>query len=210
VRRTGLQACKKVLGLPTRLTSVGLFYFAGVQLDENEVYAAYREATGDDKERLETQLIQLLRKHAHALVYLKLHEHREDLVNYAVWLAIRDHESYEGRNGARFSTWFHHVVIRVCQMSLRSKERQREVSLEDVPEPSTPGADTADRQIELGRLFEEHLSAEEKELVRLRLAGADSQEIADQLGVAPSTVRVRFARLRDRLAEAVSEGERGT
>lgn len=168
-------------------------------MDENQVYAAYRDATGDEKERLEIELIHLLRKHAHALVYLKLKEHREDLVNYAVWLAIRDHLSFESRNDAKFSTWFHHVVTNVCNTVLRVKQRLREVALDDVSEPSIDGTSSIHQQIELDRLVDDHLSDEEKTLVRLRLSGADSQEIAKELGVAPSTVRVRFGRLRERL-----------
>jgi RNA polymerase sigma factor (sigma-70 family) len=173
---------------------------------ENEVYAAYRDATGDEKEQLEAELIRLLRKHAHALVYLKLKEHREDLVNYAVWLAIKDHLSFESRNDAKFSTWFHHVVTNVCNTALRVKQRQREVALDDVSEPSVDGTAAVHQQLELERLMDDHLSDEEKTLVRLRLSGADSQEIARELGVAPSTVRVRFGRLRDRLEGVYATG----
>lgn len=173
---------------------------------ENDVFLAYREATGDDKTRLERELIHLLRRHAKALVYLKLKEHREDLVNYAVWLAIRDHKSFEGRNNAKFSTWVHHIVVNVCNSALRGKQRRREIALDDILEPATDTIDVADTQMELERLFDLHLSDEEHELVRLKLAGADSEEIAKVLNIAPATVRVKFLRLKERLTEAVATG----
>lgn len=178
-------------------------------MGENEVFAAYREATGDEKTRLETDLIYLLRKHAKALVYLKLKEHREDLVNYAVWLAIRDQDAFEGRNNAKFSTWFHHVVTNVCNSALRGKQRRREVALDDILEPAADTIEVTENQMELERLFGAHLSDEENELVRLRLAGADSEEIAAVLDVAPATVRTKFRRLKERLADAVTTGAKG-
>jgi RNA polymerase sigma factor (sigma-70 family) len=175
-------------------------------MNENEVFIAYRDATGEEKNRLETELIHLLRRHAKALVYLKLKTHREDLVNYAVWLAIRDHKDFEGRNGAKFSTWFYHIVMNVCNTALRGKQRQREVPFDDILEPSVDTIHAMDSQMELDRLFGDHLSEEENALVRLRLAGADSEEIADALGVAPATVRVKFLRLKERLTEIVTTG----
>lgn len=177
--------------------------------NENEVFTAYRAATGEDKARLERELIHLLRKHAKALVYLKFKSHREDLVNYAVWLAIRDQDAFEGRNGAKFSTWFHHVVTNVCSSALRGQQRRREIALDDIAEPWEDTIETAESQIELARLFDAHLSDEENELVRLRLAGADSDEIAKVLDVAPATVRTKFRRLKERLTEAVTTGAKG-
>lgn len=172
--------------------------------NENEIFAAYRDATGEDKARLEAELIRLLRKHAKALVYLKLKAHREDIVNYIVWLAIRDHKAFEARNDAKFSTWFHHIAINKINDELRSKQRRREIALDDILEPTADTVKAAENQMELEQLFNVHLSEEENELVRLRLAGADSEEIAEALDIAPATVRVKFLRLKERLAEVVT------
>lgn len=179
------------------------------RINENTLYSLYRTApSGSEKDQLEAELIHLLTYHALAIIWQVLKEpNRRDLANWCAWLAIRDHEKFEGRDGASFTTYYHHIVVNACRSELRSKIRLRTregTHIESVPEPFYDPTQTMNDEMEIEGLVDE-LPSHERELVRLHLAGHNGDEIGKRLGISEGAVRLRLMRLRERLRDTVSE-----
>src|SRR5574337_602972 len=101
--------------------------------DENVVFQEWQAAEGSRREELLEELVRLLQRHAFAVVWNKLQEHRPDIVSVAVHCAIEKSVSF--RNEAKFSTWFQTIVTNACNQALKEKlSKPRENPLEDYEE----------------------------------------------------------------------------
>ena len=85
--------------------------------EEDVVFAQYQGATGPERFALELELVRLLQKHAHAVCYQVLRDHRPDLVNTAIYQALKHAKNFRG--DSKFSTWFHTIILRRCISVLR-------------------------------------------------------------------------------------------
>jgi RNA polymerase sigma factor (sigma-70 family) len=159
-------------------------------LDENAVFALYQTASGDEKQRLQTELDRLLRKHAFAVCWLTLEEHRPDIVNDVVWKAFQHSDSFRGE--AKFSTWFHYIVLNACRSDLRKRQTRKEQSLEELTsEPAGSGANSVEAKLDLERVAA-LLEEEDQEFMRWKLAGESETEISRKTGLTNEGVRSRW------------------
>jgi RNA polymerase sigma-70 factor (ECF subfamily) len=121
------------------------------------------------------------------------------------------------RGDAAFATWLHAIATSVVLETVR-KERRREAldpEVEAAPvarpsAPAGPGDPFLRRRL---RLEIDALDPEDRALLLLfDLEGYTHEEIAALLGITPGASRVRLhrvrARLRERLAPLIQEGER--
>ena len=168
--------------------------------DENTVFAEYRGAEGPAREALERELVSLLFRHALALTYLRLGRSHPHFANLIVWRALQNAHRYEGRNGAKFSTWFHQLARNMCETKWRERYRRpKEVELGSVPPPSAEPV-RVDARMELERLAED-LEPHDRELLARKLEGATPEEISRDLGETANVVNVRWHRLKRKLKE---------
>ncbi len=110
--------------------------------------------------------------------------------------------------------WLQSIAVR-CAIDLQRRERRAGgVPLEAAGDPAGRECDRPDRKLEarerrllLARLLED-LTPHQREVFTLRdLAGVPTVDVATQLGMSASTVRVHLARARHRLRSALSARE---
>lgn len=167
-------------------------------LNENEAYAAWKEADDDSKPQFLPVLVKLLQKHASAVVWTRLGQTKPELVNEAVWTVLERNNTFRGES--KFSTWFHGVVNNLCSNELRNiVQAKREVSLENVEEPmrqlDTDGHLTTQQ-------FLRSLTKRQRKVVELRLAGLTRQEIAERMDINEDGVKYILKTLKGRAMEA--------
>jgi RNA polymerase sigma-70 factor (ECF subfamily) len=136
------------------------------------------------------------------------------------WMMVREREAAEDvvqetfvrvraklsdYRGGSFRSW----ILAICRNQARDELRRRgrracEVSLEGA---SLAGEPQEDRWADLVDLHEalDGLPEDEREALLLQWAGLTSKEIADTLGVAPTTIRSRIARGREKLVRLREE-----
>lgn len=105
------------------------------------------------------------------------------------------------REPERVRSWLVAIAANEARMRLRSERRRR--LREIAAPPGSPGPDpsSAIDSVDLGRALE-RLEPDERALLAMRyVAGLDATEISRELGLSPSGVRSRLARLIDRLRE---------
>jgi RNA polymerase sigma factor (sigma-70 family) len=104
------------------------------------------------------------------------------------------------REPARLRPWLVSIAANEARQLVRRQRRRRAVEL-SVPGAPTDSGDPADdvRLVDLVTALD-HLGPSDRALLALRFAaGLDSPEIATAVGMSPSGVRMRIARLLDRL-----------
>jgi RNA polymerase sigma-70 factor (ECF subfamily) len=169
-----------------------------MEREEDLVFARWRESQREGKQELEQELVRLLQRHAHAVCYLMLREHRPDLVNQAILQALRAEESFRG--DSKFSTWFHAIVRNACLNVLKQKQARRETSLDDCPELSVENSEAQESRMDIEHLLED-LSERDKALVQYKIEGLGPSEIAVKLGIRPDDVRKRWMETKQRLVQ---------
>jgi RNA polymerase sigma-70 factor (ECF subfamily) len=113
------------------------------------------------------------------------------------------------RGEARFSSWLYQIAVNLCRDRMRRRRGRVLVSLEDVPEAGDPAesAQALAERRDLARAVSAAVAAlpeEQREVIVLKeYQGLTFTEIAQTLGLPPSTVKTRLYRglelLRDRL-----------
>lgn len=170
------------------------------ELNEDQVFPLWRNAT-NNKEQLQAVLVRLLQRHAHAICWQRLGQHRPDIVNEAVWYVLTKGDTFRGE--AKFSTWFQKIVLNMCCMTLREKIHNAEVPLDTVPELSTnvlPDARLAVQGLMKG------LTERQQRITQLKLEGLEDQEIATEMGATKKGIESSWARIRRRLTKTVQRG----
>jgi RNA polymerase sigma factor (sigma-70 family) len=168
--------------------------------EEDRAFFQWQAAQESEKSKWLDQLIPLLQKHAYAVAWLKLKEKRPDVVNESVYQAVSHMENFKGES--LFSTWFQAIVQNACNMVLRVRQRQAEVSLDEVPELAVD-IDHVEARTDLKRLMV-GLKSREKRLINLKLQGFHDDEIADRLGIGKLAVKHMWARTREKMREAAA------
>lgn len=168
-------------------------------LSSDELFQLYRSATGADRELLQDQLIRSLQKHASSVCYLRLKESRPEISNAAIQKALINSRTFEGRNNAKFSSWFQQIVENLIRNEFRKKSADREVFLDDLSVDELNSVTLVEQspnaKIMVGQLME-LATIEQRELMRLKLEGLTLKEIAEVKKIPCTTVEKRWEQLR--------------
>lgn len=147
---------------------------------------------------------------------LRTEEDAQDAVQEAFLSAFKALEKFEG--GSRLSTWLHRIVVNACLMKLRSDRRRPSRSIEDLlptfledghqANPARSWKPDAARGIpptETQRIVQEAIEmlpeGFREVLVVRDIAGLDTAQAAEQLGMTESAVKTRLHRARQALRE---------
>jgi RNA polymerase sigma factor (sigma-70 family) len=106
--------------------------------------------------------------------------------------------------GSEFSTWAHRVMTNVFLLAHRRRQRKREVPLDNLTDAETAVSRVG--AIEAKLLLEDlsdPLGVDEKALLDGKLNGVEQAELAAELGITESNLRLRWMRLRAKLQEAL-------
>jgi len=177
--------------------------------EENELYAKWLETDPAERGDVEAKLCGAVSRHAQAVLWKKLGEAPPDLVEAvaaAVMTGLR-----EFRRECRFSTWVHEIAERKAKEYIRGRVRARKVFDENVAVVE----DHRDDDFLVSRVGEiipsvspqlegeiaakellEGLPNEDAALLRHKLNGLKSKEIAEAMGTTVEAVDSRWARLR--------------
>ena len=132
-------------------------------------------------------------------------EDAQDVVSEALLNAARAFGSFDPSR-AKFSTWVT-TIARNCMISHFRKQRPS-VTLEDVPETTymvSGGQENVDDQL-LAKALLACLDDEERELVALKYReGLRNVEIAQELGMNPSTVATKLARALNKMRQIATK-----
>jgi RNA polymerase sigma-70 factor, ECF subfamily len=179
---------------------------------ENVVFEQFRAATDPtEKEALFNDLAKLLKKHALSVFNPEFQEDRSDLANLVVEAVLRYYPTFQGRNGCKFSSWVHQIILNIRKKALRKMLRDRPFSQQFI-EGIVPTNDDGELFIPI-RTFEEERAHDAIQIQRIResLEGEDAilfdmfregrsaAEMAEVLGVSENSVRCRWFRLRDKI-----------
>jgi len=161
----------------------------------------------------------LVRQHCERMLavarrFLRTEEDSADAVQDAFLAAFRSLESFEGNS--TLGTWLHRIVVNACFMKLRAQSRRREVQIDDLLLTfDESGHDSHpvrrwDNQA-LARLTQaetrahvrvciDRLPDPYREILLLRdIEQLDTEQTAQQLGIAPGAVKTRLHRARQAL-----------
>jgi len=113
---------------------------------------------------------------------------------------------------SRYSTWLHGIAIRTCLSLRRSRSRRRRREQSDSAgddggsavqtraDPRTPVDRQVDAVHDLSRLLDS-LDEEDRALVLMKFAeGHEYDDLAEMFGASAGALRMRVARIRERLA----------
>ncbi|HEY3415216.1 MAG TPA: sigma-70 family RNA polymerase sigma factor [Armatimonadota bacterium] len=129
---------------------------------------------------------------------LRRPDEAEDAAQEAFIRAFKGIRAFRG--DSRFSTWFFHIVLRVCLDRRRLKRWDAEIQWDDTLPLSSP-PDKADTRIVVRELLDRLSPALRAALVLRELEGLEYEEIAEALGIPVGTVRSRLNAARGRFRE---------
>ena len=128
-----------------------------------------------------------------------------DATQEALVTLVRRIDRFDGRS--KFTTWMHRVVTNACLDELRRRGRRPEPSpVEEQPLAAVdrPVADSVSDRLDIDAALAQVPEAFRVPVVLCDQLGLSYEEIAQQLDLAPGTVRSRISRGRRRLAELLS------
>jgi RNA polymerase sigma-70 factor, ECF subfamily len=143
--------------------------------------------------------------------FLRTEEDSADAVQDAFLSAFRSLDGFEGNSA--LGTWLHRIVVNVCLMRLRARSRSREVRIDDLL-PTFDETGHHSRAVRpwedqaLARLTQAETRAQVRscidqlpetyrEVLLLRdIEEFDTDQTAQQLGIAPGAVKTRLHRAR--------------
>lgn len=177
----------------------------------SELVARARKGERDARERLAREIYPVVLHWAR--VQTPGEADAQDLTQDVVVRVLRNLRSFRG--DARFTTWLYRVV-RNAAVDRRQRERRRrdrEEGLEvahDIPAEAHEPGERLDRAAALRSVREafRKLPARQREIFDLAdVQGLTSPEIAEKVGVAPSTVRVTLMKARRAIRSAMLESD---
>ncbi len=187
---------------------------------ENILYAKYVQATDPiEKKDLLNELAKCLIKHALAVSNTKkLYELQMEIANWCAFEVIRDMHQFEGRNGAKFSTWAHPIIENGCYRAMRKIIRDRpfwnpipEEDDEDKGGESYVRRKSEEENVQ-NKLFVEEirkgLAEEDRILYQMMYEERSAAEIAERFGITDSAARGKKFRLREKIKSQYPEAVR--
>lgn len=116
-------------------------------------------------------------------------------------------DRFQGRS--TFSTWLYSISYNYCMDQLRASKRMTTTGLEnDADYDSIPANDSDDSEYSLQYLSEALSTLNPQEISILRLKyqdGLEIQQIADQMNITDSAVKMRLKRTRDKVRHSYEE-----
>lgn len=144
---------------------------------EDDFFAAWSQAKGEEKEKLLPLLVGELRSHARKVIWNRLQKDLPDLAQMACWQAVKEAPKFQGE--AKFSTWFHRIVINLCNDYLRDKMRNPTEPYDEWDEEGLGLEDGMNAKIDLDKV-KARLDGGEQQLLQWLLEGYTGREIADK------------------------------
>jgi len=163
---------------------------------EDLVFSDWIKAEGAEREKLERQLVTLISRHARAVCYQRLSEVPSEVVNLAVFLALKNAKSFRGE--AKFSTWFQTIVTNLCNRRLLKQMRLKETPLEDLEHELSKSADSVDKRLELEKMSS-RLTEYEQKIFWWKYEGHTEEEIAKLLGTSRVQISAKWLLIRRKL-----------
>jgi len=166
---------------------------------ENVLYALWKNASEDESPELLDKLLGEVRRHARNVVFNKLAESDEELVELIVRAVRQGLPTF--RREAKFSTWVHSVASNHVFQKLRSRIRERRVFdyrvevNDEMPEVRQANPDL---RIQVEQLAK-GLSEEERLIYWAKYEGYMNQEISEQLGATEDAVESQWRRIVEKI-----------
>lgn len=130
--------------------------------------------------------------------------HPDDRAELAQEIAAQLWSAWRGYDRSRpFSTWMYRVALNTAMTAARDR-RMRQRHIAQVDEAVLEHADAASPEPDAALLLAQvmdSLDAPSRALLLLHLEARSTQEIADVLGLSPTTVTTRIHRIRQRLRD---------
>lgn len=169
---------------------------------ENELYEQWRDASAEEKPKLEQRLFDLVLKHAARVIWVDLQESNHDLAHNVASDAVRSLGTFEGES--KFSTWVHAIAKKRILHELRTRTRRRAVFDEHADYEREVGRTTFDASgdIEAGILLKQMkkgLTSNESLLLDAMIEGLSTAEVAEKFGISEDAAESRQTRLRKKL-----------
>ena len=178
---------------------------------ENELYAKWLEADAANRDDIEARLCAAVKRHGQAVLSKELGETPPDLVDKITIAVMTQLRKF--RRQCKFSTWVQEIAQRKAKEHIRGLLRARKVFdeymtvAEDHPDDFLkPRAGTIvpsvsphlEGEIAVKEILES-LPEEDGTVLRHKLNGLKSKEIAEAMGTTVEAVDSRVARLKPRL-----------
>ncbi len=128
-----------------------------------------------------------------------------DATQEALITLVRRIDRFDGRS--KFTTWMHRVVTNACLDELRRRGRRpgpAPVEEQPLAAVERPVADSVSDRLDIEASLAQLPEAFRVPVVLCDQMGLSYEEIAEELDIAPGTVRSRISRGRRRLAELMS------
>ena len=128
-----------------------------------------------------------------------------DATQEALITLVRRIDRFDGRS--KFTTWMHRVVVNACLDELRRRGRRPvPTPVEEQPLASfeRPVADSVSDRMDIEEALAQLPEAFRVPVVLCDQLGLSYEDIAEEMDIAPGTVRSRISRGRRRLAELLS------
>lgn len=178
---------------------------------ENRLYKQWRQSDPADRVDVEAKLFAAVKRHAQAVLWEKLGEAPDELVDKTAEAAITQLAKFKQKS--KFSTWVQGIAQRKAKQYIRGKVRERKVFDEYTVVVESDSEDALDRrdgeitpsvtsqvesEIALSQ-FRQSLPSEDATLLELKERGLESTEIAEAMGTTVEAVDSRWARLKRRV-----------
>lgn len=167
------------------------------------------------KDKLEQEFIERV-KHSQGVIhkvcniYAMDEEHRKDLFQEILIQLWKSYPSFKGQ--AKFSTWMYKVSLNVAIQYLRKqKKKPNEVELSSNFNnlPDQIKEEENDEKKQLLHQAIHQLNKIEKAIIMLYLEEKGYDEIAEIIGISQNYVRVKMARIRQKLKKRLKESQNG-
>lgn len=177
-------------------------------LDENELFDLWRNASEDERPRIEHLFFTKLEEHAKGVICDRLRETNPDLVQKCMVAVHQARPRFRGES--KLSSWAHSIFLNIINSELRQRTRTREVFDESV---GVPGDDDDD---DLGLKWSQRASQdqliqveevcrvllpEEAILLQMKAERYTNEEIGEALKISDNAVDCRWRRLKPKLQE---------
>jgi DNA-directed RNA polymerase specialized sigma24 family protein len=169
---------------------------------EDELCEQWKNAGEEERRRLEPQILAHARRHAEIVVWTRLHERNQDLIELIAEEAVRCLADFRG--DARCSTWIEQIALYKVADELRSRYRHPEhrhsepLELTEVEDKNAPPSLDSAPTVEDQPWFRE-LTPEEQEHLRLKDEGWTDAEIAGKKDIPVDAAESQWRRLRHKI-----------
>jgi RNA polymerase sigma-70 factor, ECF subfamily len=169
---------------------------------------------GMHKNSSQQEFLKLIEQHRGILVkicslYARLPEEREDLFQETIVQLWKAWPSFKGLS--KFSTWMYRIALNTSISGLRKKKAEL-VYMDHLQIPDRVHDDDAIRREQLSSLYNaiRDLPEIDRAVVMLYLEDHSYEDMEEILGISQGTLRVKMARVKEKLKRTIQTIEYGT